>query len=97
MHADKSDFIGNVCRTKMMFSDVVPCSTAYFPIRLHICIKPLRSCVLHAFSYKYSHFNVSRERKEGHLENEVEPMRSAAENFGDTNNESVSFLKRHQI
>lgn len=53
-------------------------------------LRTLTSYALRAFSYKYSHFPVSEKRKEEHLENEVEPMCSAFNNFGDTSNENVS-------
>lgn len=39
-------------------------------------------------------FMCQGERKEGHLENEVEPMRSAAENFGE---QATKTFQRHRI
>lgn len=64
MHAVKSDFVGNVCSTKMIcFQTLSLLQQRIFLLAYIYVLKTLRSYALHAFSYKYSHFYVSGKRK----------------------------------
>lgn len=66
MHAVESDFIGNVCSTKMISFQML------FLVQQHIflfaytyVLKTLTSYALHPFNCKYSHFYVSGGEKRG--------------------------------
>lgn len=66
MHVVKSDFIGNVCSTKMSCFQILSLvQQRIFLFAYLYLLKPQTSYPLHLFSYKYSHFNVSGGEKGG--------------------------------